>query len=478
MSDMPLTDDQSIFTEPELLRVAWERGLLQHLLRDYQVQLFDDLWSAIENKECLKFVLNCSRRWGKSTLLCLIAIMYSIKYPGSQIRFAAPTAKALRKITNPIIKMLLASCPQDLKPLYKTQDGVWVFPNGSEIHLAGTDNNNSESLRGTASHLNLIDEAGFCDELEYVVQSILIPQTLTTGGTTLLASTPPKTPAHDFSSIAQECEAEGHYKKYTIYDNESISNEEINLFAKESGGFSSTTWKREYMAEFVVDEDSQIIPEWSDDYITEHKVDSLTPFWHRYVGMDLGVRDFTAVLYAHYNFSDATLYIEDETTIAGEKVTTENLTKELKEKEKLIFGDLKPYRRVSDNNNLMLLNDLHSAHGMHFLPTGKDSLDAMVNAVRMMAQKGQIKVHPRCTMLIGCLKYGIWTQKRDKFGRAKVYKHFDHLAALVYLVRNLSRNTNPVPNTHNMSQYTHFIPEGMNQTRTQEAFKNLFRRKK
>jgi hypothetical protein len=72
----------------------------------------------------------------------------------------------------------------------------------------------------------------------------------------------------------------------------------------------------------------------------------------------------------------------------------------------------------------------------------------MVNEVRIMVGSGQIIIHPRCKMLIGCLKYGLWDKNRKEFARNKVYGHFDHLAALIYLVRNLAKHSNPVPQEH------------------------------
>ncbi len=82
------------------------------------------------------------------------------------------------------------------------------------------------------------------------------------------------------------------------------------------------------------------------------------------------------------------------------------------------------------------------------METNKESLDAMVNEVRIMVGEGKIIIHPRCIKLIGCLKYGIWDKHRKEFARDKVYGHYDHFAALVYLVRNLAKHSNPIPADH------------------------------
>jgi hypothetical protein len=467
-------DQKPLLDKDTALRLAWERGLLSFLLYDYQIPLYESLWEAIKNPKCLKFTLNCSRRYGKSMTMSLIALEFAIRNPNSQIRFAAPTAKTLKKITNPIFRMLLETCPKHLKPRYYTQDQEWRFPNGSIISCAGTDNGNAENLRGTASHLNLIDEAGFCDDLNYILKSILIPQTLTTGGKTLLASTPPKTPAHDFVTIAQECESEGFYKTYTIFDNKTLSKETIDLYAQESGGYNSSTFKREYLCQFVTDETLSVVPEWKDEYIQiPNKNDNFNKYYHRYVALDIGVVDKTVSIFGYYDFKQAILYIEDELVLQGNEVTTQKLSDEIKTKEKQVFDNLQPYKRIADNNNLILLQDLSSMHNLHFSPTNKETLDAMVNELRLMVGSGRIRVHPRCTHLIGCLKYGIWDKNHKSFARSSVYGHFDGLAALVYLVRNLDQHTNPIPSDAFISHYTHFIPENKT-NKNQDFLKKIF----
>lgn len=432
----------------ELTYEAWKRGNLAFKLYDYQQVLYDALWQAIQNPNCVKYVLKCSRRWGKSTLLCLIAIEFCQRKPGAQLRFTAPTAKALKKITLPIFRMILKDCPETLKPTYKIMEQMWLFPNGSEIHMAGTDNGNAESLRGTASDLNLIDEAGFATDLDYVLRDILIPQTLTTGGKTLLASSPARTPAHDFTEISRECELDGYFHKFTIYDNPSVSQSTRDLYAKESGGYQSTTWLREYECKDVVDESLAIIPDWKDDYIREIERDDFYQYYHHYVGMDLGRIDNTALVLGTYLFRPATLYIEGEIVMEGSSWTTITLKEALLKKEAELWPGKKPFRRVSDNNNPHLINDLSSLHDVFFMQTDKDALEAMVNAVREMVVQGQLIVHPRCVNLIGCLRWGVWDAKRRGFDRSKKLGHFDTLAALIYLVRNLAKHSNPIPVAH------------------------------
>lgn len=69
----------------------------------------------------------------------------------------------------------------------------------------------------------------------------------------------------------------------------------------------------------------------------------------------------------------------------------------------------------------------------------------MVNKVRLWFLSDRIEVHPRCEKLIGSLKAGIWDKHRKKFAESDVHGHYDLIAALVYLVRNVPEHENPVP---------------------------------
>lgn len=454
----------------------WRRGVLSWKLKPYQMQVYNLIWDAILNRRSLKYVLNIARRFGKSFILCLVCIEFAIRYPNSQIRLGAPTAKALRKIIKPAFKIICADAPEDVKPVWLTQDGFYrVGDTGSEIHASGCDNQNYENLRGQAAHLWVLDEAGFIDELGYVADDVLVPQTLTTGGIGILSSTPPRTPAHDFYAIAQEAENAGTYAKRTIFDNTSIDPTTRDLYAKEAGGYDSSTFKREYLCEFVVDSDSQLIPEWSEAYVADTVPTEYSGYWHKYAAMDIGVRDGTALVFGHYNFAEARLYVEDEFVLRGQEVRTDNIAKGVADAERRLWNTQKPYRRISDNNNLILLADLGLQHGIHFAPTSKDQLSAMVNELRLWVQSGRLRVSPKCQHLLGCLRYGVWDDQRKAFARSSVYGHFDGLAALIYLVRNIDQHSNPVPHDHRVSHFTHYIPDQENQSKAQEAFKQIFK---
>jgi len=196
--------------------------------------------------------------------------------------------------------------------------------------------------------------------------------------------------------------------------------------------------------------------------------------------MDLGVkRDFTCVLFAYYDFIKAKLKVLDEFTIKN--MTSKDLIEAIKVKEKLWFNGKAVYRRVADSDNPLLINDMTSLHGLAFMPTDKSTLEIMVNETRVFIQAGKLEVDPRCKFLIGCLEDGVWSnnemgRQRKEWARNLAYGHFDGLAALVYLIRNLDTATNPIPITHYYDPSNALINNQTNNANKEQILK-LFGRK-
>jgi hypothetical protein len=66
----------------------------------------------------------------------------------------------------------------------------------------------------------------------------------------------------------------------------------------------------------------------------------------------------------------------------------------------------------------------------------------------------------------------VWNDKRTAFEHSKNFGHFDALAALMYLVRNIDRTYNPIPATFGMTGETHAI-ELMPKPVTSESGKTI-----
>lgn len=455
----------------------WHRGDLSWKFDACQQEI-DAQWRGCTAR---RFVLNCSRRLGKSYWLVGTGVQKGISQPDQYIRFAAPTAKQCKTIVLPLLRKILADCPDDLRPEFVHQDLVLYFRNGSEMHISGCDSGNAERLRGTEAHLALVDEAGSVDELEYLVQDILLPQTLTTDGRIILASTPPRSPEHSFvKKYITDARADGAYCHRTIYDNPRLKDHQVKEYMKESGGEGTSTWRREYLADIIVDEARAVLPEFTtrQDVIVADL--PRPPYFDTYVSMDVGFLDLTVVLFGYWDFMYARLVVEDEVCLR--KMTTQDLADAIRSKEAHLWPNAKPRKRISDTD-LIVINDLTRLHGLQFSPTRKDAKEAQINQARLMmaGDPPRIIVNPRCRTLIAHCLGAVWNQARTEFERvgddslSGEVHHFDAVDALIYMVRGIDRAHNPYPNDiAALDPNTHFIFPGAAEHRDAGLMRRLF----
>lgn len=414
---------------------------LYGLLKPVQKKMFNLFF---QNKLSRKYIIHCARRLGKTFLLIVIACTVAYSKTDAQIRYASVTQKAVRKMVKPIFKSIFNAIKKEFRPKWDNHEGAYIFPNGSMVHVAGVNNDRADDLRGTDADLAIVDEAAFVDDLSYLVDSVLMPQLLTTGGNLLIASSSPVSPAHEFVDYIQEAKIGGYYSSFDIFES-GYEQDLIEEFMKEAKGPNSTAWRREYLNEICVDEDYAIIPENKNIIIGIKKDLENYKYYHKYSVMDIGTRDLTAILFAYYDFRRAKICIEREFIINGPQMTTPKIADGVKIAESELWGETTEVNRVADNNNLLLLQDLGSLHDCHFSATSKDSLEAMVNEMRLWVQNGRVEIDPSCTFLIESIKFGFWNENRSDWGRSKTLGHFDALAAFMYLIRNIDQHTNPVP---------------------------------
>lgn len=457
-------------TPEEARDYLWRSGSLLYKLHPGQ-ETIEESFTQVSGK---LFIANCARRFGKTFWVVCKALEKALATANGRIKIATAFQKDLEEFILPAFDLALKDCPESLAPKFKASKKKYFFRNGAEIQLIGLDKNPNAG-RGNYCDLYVFEEAGFINRLDYLYSSVVIPMTMyRPNAKVIMISTPPVTPAHPFQSFCQRAENQSAYVKLTIYDNPMATPELIEEYKKEC--LTETDWKREYLCEFVTDEKLVVIPEWRDEFVRETPRDEYYRFYHKYEAMDLGVRDNTVNLFGYYDFRRARLVIEDELVLAGASLTTELLKTSIVEKESRLW-DHKPYRRIADNNNLILLQDLGLLHGMHFAPTSKDTLEAMVNETRLFVGQGRLEVNPRCENLIGCLKYGIFKDdKRNDFARLAHYGHLDALAALIYLIRNLDQRTNPIPHDYGFDSRNAVIKRPA-LTQSQRAIKELFRPK-
>lgn len=471
-------------SKKEALRQLWYKGMLQWKLHKGQKRIID-VYNGSQNEIT---VITCARRFGKSFALVLLAVETCLSKPNAIVKYVCPTKKQVHTVVQPLMRDILIDCPPELKPKFNTNFYVYEFPNGSQIQLAGTDNGHHENLRGSRADLWVVDEAAFCDELNYVVKSILAPTTDTTGGRGIIASTPPKTPDHSFNiDFMKPAELRGDLLIATIYENPLLSPIKIQeIIDRFAGKENDPEFQREYLCKVIMNAELAVVPEFTEELQAEIiKEWPRPPFYDAYVSMDIGGRDMTGLLFAYYDFKTNTIVIEDELAVPGKEVRTDRLAKDIETTERRLYthvqsGEFKPpYLRIADNNNPILLNDLYTQYGLSFIVTRKDDRDAALNTMRIKLAQRKIIIHPRCKTLIHHLANASWNKARKDFARSSDGAHYDLLAALMYLVRNIHEHRNPYPPGYGIGKADEIFQwQTKTLTPQQEAWANMFKPKK
>jgi len=453
-----MTLAQKTLSREEIIHELWRRGDLNYLLKGKQVDVDKAMDSALKK---VNVIVN-SRRFGKSYICCKRSIETCLNKKNAIVKYLCPEQVMVQRNINPIIQQILEDCPPELKPDWKENAKEWVFPhNNSKIQIAGSDKGHVEKLRGGYATLGIVDEAGFCSDLDYAIKSVLLPTTLTTKGKIILASTlNSKEPNHEFNTLyVAPLEATNELLKFTIYESPMVDQEDIaTIIAEYPGGINDPAFRCEYLCELTVDPESMVIPEFSSEAEKRLVKDQKRPaFYDIYESMDVGFSDLTGVLFGYYNFDLAAIVIEDELVMNGPTLTTENLALKIREKEYSLYKDSNIFMRIADNNNLILVNDLMRLHGITFIPTAKDNKEAQINQLRVMINQNRLIINPRCKNLLYHVKFARWNNKRNDFLRMKDSSdgllrggHADLLDALIYLVRNVLFSKNPYPDDYHI----------------------------
>jgi hypothetical protein len=399
--------------------------------------------------------VEAARQFGKTTSILVHVLELLARYPGVIWRWCEPFKNQAREIVEPNILILEKDIPDEFRFRYVMSHSFYEHPRTkSRMYIRGVNEDKGDSARGPFAHGITADEYGMWRDGAYIVDEALRAQLQSTKGQLIFASTPSRDLGHNYYERKSQAIQAGRQITKIIWQNESLTKEQIQEICDKCGGDKSAAWRREYLCEPVADIESLVIPEFSDSHV--ECFTGMPQFCDRYVGADLGLNDFTAFLFGHYDFQSQILRIEDEFFIRG--ANTRQVVEGARAKEKERWQDVAPYKRVGDNEKQQLY-DMQTEHGYTLLPTRKDDKLAAINALRLRFAQGKIKIHPRCENLIFQLKVGMWNDRKSDFLRGEKTGHLDGIDALIYLNRNVDIHHNPVPPLYGVDRWYSIIPE-------------------
>lgn len=474
-----------------VLRKTWETRKRWWTLDSNQAWLYAKLKGNGRKRK----ILNCARRIGKTRLLVLDADEYAWNTPGARIVFAAPTLKDLEDIVMEAFDEHFADCPEDLRPKWSAQKSRFEYPNGARIRLVGCDDRRKANrARGRAIHRVYIEEAGSNPVLRYLLHSVLAQALLSTGGEMWVASSPPDSEGHEFAEMVKAAEASGTLAHCEIWDCPRYTRQQVEQFIREEAEVLGMTvaeymetaeYRREFRGHLITDPNMAVLPECQPERMdgSDKKAPAVVrvlpdvPFFRdRYEAMDLGFHPHkVGLLFGYWDFERQVLVIEDELLegrlndtrlahlLGGQKDKDGNPVPLDPPDERVgpfgmeakLWGAHRPYIRCADNTYPMTLSELSVHHGLDFYPWPKDEREAAIVNVRRWVRQGKIAIHPRCKGLIAQCKAAVWNRHRTDFAEQPNGGHFDLLAALVGMVRNVIPNVNRVPDGYGETWETH-----------------------
>lgn len=468
----------------------WREGDLTYKLHDG----WREIDAEIDRRpDVTRWVLEISRKWGKTFYLVTKAAMLCRRHRKARIVYGAPTLKHLEEFILPVLDEIAADAPEDIRPVYEPSSGHWFFPETeSWVHFFGADDQRkADRGRGPKALAAFFDEAGFTPVLQYVISSVFRPSMLHGSLYTIVSSTPAPQPDHDFTRICEMAEANGALFHRDIYSNPLLTNEQIAKFiaddAKDNGMTPeqyvlTSHFRREYGAERVVDSTLMVM---GDDW--EHARESSfievprPTYFDAYEVFDFGGTDPRAVLFGYWHFDTGTLVIEDEVNLRNNENTAQ-LADAAKEKETELYGirqwegtvraireekmderlaaflppkelerirkieamPLQPYLRVCDHD-VQTAIDLWTLHKLGVVMAEKGDLVSRVNEFRVALRMGKVRIDPRCRDLDRQLRTSEWTSPRATDFKRKNGEHADLLWCAITMWHNVRKSRNPAP---------------------------------
>jgi hypothetical protein len=465
-------------------------------LRESQLDLYELIL-----REQFPF-MEAARRFGKTNSILCFVIEQLRMHPGWIARWCFPFKNQAREVLIEEMRKIQTWTPEHLKFKYKMTDSVFVGPNygttknpiQSKLYIRGVNEDKGESARGPAANILIADEYGFWLEAGYVIKSALFPQLEKQDGQWLIkTSTPPPDLGHIYYLEREEAIRRGRFLRKTIYDNEALTEAELQIIIDECGGVQSESFRRERLCEDIKDASMQVIPEWEN---SENVVDDDYPrpdFFTTYIGGDSGADDNTALVFGYYDFVGNERIVEDEIVVNG--LTTAAIMRLAKIKELELWSDIegvdwnelrlvseskdaktlreldetlteylkiakvKPRRRAYDASK-QLIYDIYSDHKYPVTLPEKDDKLAAIHNLRVEIGTRRFKVKKRCTQTIRQLDVGRWKDERHTdFQRDNEsgLGHLDAIAACIYFNRIIDPRINPIPQLLGVKRETHFV---------------------
>lgn len=475
-------DSSNVVSLSNAHEILWRKGRLRWKLvgHDHQQRVYDKYraWEKAPQVDSKPgemrriFVLDISRRWGKTYLVLLWKIEDCLRAPGSLHTYACAFAKDIAEIILPLADDICVDAPADCMPEFKSSHqgrsmGLF-FPNGSQLRLVGIDMN-PRGLRGRGSDGFAISEAGHVKKLKRTVSDVVYPQfQRRKKARMILESNAPEDIDHDFDKwFVPDAQRRQAYVFQTIDDNKALPESEKQEFIDAAGGRGAPTCEREYYGVRVRDPQRTVIPEFQQSL---HIVSiELPKYAQAYGSADPGSRDKYGLVFAYWDWARQVLVVRRSwaKTNAGLRDVADVVRTANQE----LWGGVQwwdgeklrdnPYRQISDTD-ARAIGELNREHDIKFQAADKRLAkteaqsgsarrlpEAKLMSLRQAFRDNRIEISVEDApngdygALAIQLQNGRWNDTRTDFERTDELGHLDCVMALAYLWHAIDKNTNP-----------------------------------
>lgn len=376
-------------------------------------------------------VLNCGRRFGKTTLAIEEMKGMALARP-SNIAYISPTYQQSRDICwNMLVKelgpIIIKKNESRLELEVMTKDGKT-----SLISLRGWES--VETMRGQSYDFLVIDEVASMRNFWVGWNEVLSPTLLDRKGSVMFISTPKG--FNHFFDLYNLQEKDNNYQSfhYTTYDNPNIPVDEIE---REKSTKPENTFGQEYLAMFTKQEGLV----YKDFDREKHLYDNHTKrgqIIKRIVGVDFGFTNPTCVLLIEIDY-DNTYWVASEWYKRGK--TNSEIIDYIKTLQiEAIYPDPAEPDRIEEMKRM----------GLNVQDVSKDIVKG-IDSVRQLFKTNKIRIHKDCQNLISEIEtYRFEDKKADKNDPEKPVKENDHaMDALRYPLFN----TAPIVVSSDLSEF-------------------------
>lgn len=354
-------------------------------------------------------VVNCGRRFGKTTLAIWEMIGKAVAKDGVKVAYIANTYQQARDIAWQDLKKATLPIASNTNESRLELEIRTIHGGTSFIYLRGWES--VETLRGQRFDFLVLDEVASMKEFWLHWQEVLRPTLTDTKGEALFISTPKG--YNHFYDLFNLREKDTDYASFhfTTYDNPHVPPEEVDKAKQE---LPEDRFAQEYLASFR--KASGLVYKEFDrakhvQVIEEDKIRRT----ERILGVDFGYTNPTGVLTIDHDYDDH-YWIRKEWYKTG-KTNPEVIEYTRSESSNAVYPDPAEPDRIEEMRRARL----------NTREVSKD-VEAGIDAVRELFKQGRIHIDPSCVNLISELEmYHYEEKKPDKNEPETPVKEYDHL---------------------------------------------------